>query len=83
MATLEATSICQFIIINAASFHLWLNEKLLSHQRVSKYYGHDYLQNFIMLFMSLLTALTAKKHPRPNLKGFQYQIWTMVKRLGK
>ena len=24
-----------------------------------------------------------EKHPRPNLKGFQYQIWTSVKISGK
>ena len=24
-----------------------------------------------------------KKHPRPNLKGFQYQIWISVKRSEK
>ena len=47
--------------------------------------------------MSLLTAFIVKnshilsgidfiflkKSPRPNLKGFQYQIWTLVKRSGK
>ena len=47
--------------------------------------------------MSLLTALFVKnshilaeiyfiflkKCPRSNLKGFQYHIWTSVKRLGK
>ena len=41
--------------------------------------------------MPLLTAVIVKnshliflkKHPRPNLKGFQYQILTLVKRLGK
>ena len=47
-------------------------------------------------FISLLTALIVdnsrilaginciflKKHPRPNLRGFQYKIWTSVKKLG-
>ena len=47
--------------------------------------------------MSLLTAFIVKnsyilagiffiflkKGPRPNLKGFQYQIWTLVKRSEK
>ena len=47
--------------------------------------------------MSLLVALIVKnshilagiyyiilrKHPRPNLKGFQYQTWTSVKKIGK
>ena len=55
------------------------------------------LQNFLSLFMSLLTALIVKKshilvlvyiiflekHRILNLKGFQYQIWTSVKKLGK
>ena len=50
--------------------------------------------NFLSLFMSLLTALIFKKfnvlaefyfifpkeHPRLNLKSFQCQIWTSVKR---
>ena len=54
------------------------------------------MQNFSLLFISLLTALIfenshivagvyfifLKKHPRPNLKSFQHQIWTSVKRLG-
>ena len=27
--------------------------------------------------------LSLKNNPSPNLKGFQYQIWTSVKRSGK
>ena len=52
---------------------------------------------FLLLFRSLLTAFIFKKShilvgiyfiflekgPRPNLKGFQYQIWTLVKRSEK
>ena len=82
---------------NHASFHLWRKENLLNHQNVSKYYEHGCLQNFLLPFMSLLTALIAKKSHvlagiyffflkkrlRPNLKSFQYQIWTSVKRSGK
>ena len=63
-------------------------ENLLNHQKVSKNYEHDCLQNFILLFMSLLVTLFVensnifagiyfiflKKLPRPNLKGFQYHI---------
>ena len=30
------------------------------HQKVSKYHEHDLLQNFILLFMSLVTALIVK-----------------------
>ena len=55
------------------------------------------LQNLLSLFMSLLTALIVKnshiltgiyfiflkKLRRPNLKGFEYQIWTLVKTSGK
>ena len=33
---------------------------MLNHQSASKYYEHDYLQNFPSLFMSLLTALIVK-----------------------
>ena len=53
--------------------------------------------NFFFLFMPLLTDFMVKnshilaricfifltKRPKPNSKGFQYQIWTSVKRLGK
>ena len=53
----EATRIYQFITNNHASFHLWWKEKLLNHQKVSNYHEHDCLQNFLLLFMSLLTAL--------------------------
>ena len=56
---------------------------------MSKYYDPDCMQNFLLIFMSLLTAgivknshvlagiyfIFQKKHPRTrlNLKGFQYQ----------
>ena len=54
------------------------------------------LQNFILLLMSLsldligknsyilagICFILLKKHPRLNLKGFQYQILTFVKGLG-
>ena len=63
--------------------------------KVLKYYGHDRLKNFLLHFVSLLTVLDVKnshilfriytiflkKRPTPNLKGFQYQVWTSVKRL--
>ena len=32
-----------------------------NHQKVSKYYEHDCLQNFLLYFMPLLTALIIKK----------------------
>ena len=86
-----------FITNNHASFHLWWTENLLIYQNVSKYYEHGCLQNFLSLSMSFLTAFIVKnsyilarvyfiflkKHRLLNLKGFQYQIWTSVKRLGK
>ena len=67
-------------------------EICLTIKKVSKYYEHDCLQNFLLLFMSLLRALIVKnshilagiyfiflkKRSRPNLKGFQYQIWNSV-----
>ena len=37
-------------------------ETLLNHQKFSKFYEHDCLQNLILLFMSLLTALIVKNN---------------------
>ena len=59
-ATHETIRICQFIINKHASFHLWWKKNLLNHQKVSKYYEHDCLQNFVLLFMSLLTTFIVK-----------------------
>ena len=47
-------------------------ENLVKHQKVSKYYGHDCLQNFLLLFMFLLAV--------PNVKvktgnGWEYSFW--------
>ena len=71
-----------FITNNRVSFHLWWNENLVKHRKVSKYYNHDCLQNSPLLFMSLWTAQVVKssqilagiyfifflkKHPIPNL----------------
>ena len=95
--THEATSIYQFIANNQASFHLQWKENLLNNQKASEYYEHGSLQNFILLFMSLLTHsvvksshisariyfVALKECTRPNLKDFRYQIWTSVKRLRK
>ena len=86
-----------FMTNNHASFQLRWKENLLTYQNVSKYYEHGCLQNFLSLFMSLLTALIVKKsnilagiyfifpqkHRRLNLEGFQSQIWTSIKRSGK
>ena len=79
---------CSLVTNNHASFHLWWKESLVKHLKVSKYYDHDCLQNFILLFMSLSTVqivtnihvfvvvyfIFLKKHLRLNLKGLQYLI---------
>ena len=49
-----------FIRNDRASFHFWASEHLLKHQRVSKYYHNDCLQNVLSRFMSLLTATLDK-----------------------
>ena len=55
-------------------------------KKSQKYYDHDFLQNLVLLSMSLLTTLIVKsshilagiyyiflkKCPRPNLRGCQY-----------
>ena len=41
---------------NRPSFHLWRRKNLVKHEKVSKYYENDCLQNFLSLFMSLLPA---------------------------
>ena len=67
--------------------------KLVTYQGVLKYYEHVCLNNFILLFMCLSTALIirnsyilagiSRKRSRLNLKGFQYQIWTSAKKIEK
>ena len=52
-----------FIINNNASFHFWWEENLVKYQKFSNYYDHDYQQNFIFLFMSLLTPSVVKNSP--------------------
>ena len=49
-----------FINNNHASFHLPWKENLVKHQNVSKYYENDCVQNFLMLFMSLVTVPVVK-----------------------
>ena len=41
------------ISINRASLDLWRKENLLKHQKVSRHYRNDCLQNFLLVFMSL------------------------------
>ena len=49
-----------FISNNRLSFHLWRKENLVKHRKVSKYYETDCLQNFLLLFMFLLTTKFVK-----------------------
>ena len=70
---------------------------MVKYQKFSKCYAHGCLQNFFLLFMSLLKApivknshilaaiycIFLKKRPGPNLKVFQYRIWTSMKRSEK
>ena len=53
------------LIVGRNFFHLqisclWWKENLLNHQKVSKYYEHGCLHNFLLAFMSLLTGLIVK-----------------------
>ena len=71
--------------------------KFCQTSKCLKYYVRDCLQNFLSLFVSLLTASVVKNshmlagiyfmflngRPRPNLKGSQYRICTSVERSGK
>ena len=85
-----------FITNNHVSFHLSWKESFdyqKVYQKVSKYYDHGCLQNFLLLSMSLLNAPIARKshilvgiyfvflkeNPIPNMKIFWYRIWTSVK----
>ena len=49
-----------FITNKRASFYLQRKENVVKHQKVSKYYENDWLQNFFLLFMSLLTDPVVK-----------------------
>ena len=51
-----ATGIYQFITNNHFLFYLWWKENLLNYQKVWKHYENDFLQNFILFSMFLLTA---------------------------
>ena len=42
---------------------------MLNHQEFSKYYVHDNLQNFILLFMSLFTDLIVKNSNALYMEG--------------
>ena len=51
-----------FISYNRESLNLWPKENLVKHQKVLKYYENDCLQNFLLIFMSLLTATFVKNN---------------------
>ena len=41
---------------NHSSFHFWGKKNLTKYQKVSKCYENECLKNFLLLFISLLTA---------------------------
>ena len=45
---------------NYTSFDLWWKQNLVKQAKVSKYYDHGCLQNFLLRFMSLSTAPVVK-----------------------
>ena len=73
-----------FITNNHDLFHQWWKENLVTHLKVSKYYDHECMENFLWLLMSLLIARIVKsshilagahcifqeKYPTQNLEGF-------------
>ena len=79
-----------FVSNNHASFYLRSKKNLVKHQNVSKYYDHDCVHSFGFLpTLWIITPIDKNSHilvriyfiflkkiqARPNLKGFQYQIW--------
>ena len=61
LATREATRIYHVYKKQSRIVSLVVKKKLVKHQKVSKYYENDCLQNFLLLFRSLLTAKFVKK----------------------
>ena len=43
-----------------ASFHFSWKKMLVKYEKVSKYFAHDFSQNFLLLIMSLLKTETVK-----------------------
>ena len=89
--------VCTSLLLIITLRFTWSEKNLLKFQQVSKYFEPNCLQNFLLLFISLLTVLIVKnghilakvfftilkKRPRPNVKGIQYQFWTSLKRSQK
>ena len=57
---LKQLAYTMFMNNNRASFRLWWKENLVKYREDSNYYENDSLQNFVLLFLSLLTAPTVK-----------------------
>ena len=86
-----------FITNNYDSFHLCWKQSLVKYQKFSKYYVHDCLHFFCLLFTFIKTTIIVKKQfyfgcnwlylskklSAPNLKDLRYWMWTSVKRLVK
>ena len=60
LETPETTIINQFITNNHVLFHLLWKKNLPNHQKVLTYYEQGCPRNFLLIFMSLLTALIVK-----------------------
>ena len=60
LITCEQLVYTMFINNNRVSLHLWWKESLVKHQKVSKYYKNNYLQNFLLIFKYLATAPIVK-----------------------
>ena len=70
-----------FISNDRPSFRLCWKESLGNHQKASKYYAIDCLQNFLWLLMSLLAVKNSHVKARINLiflKNFQKQNWNFI-----
>ena len=51
-----------YVTNNHASLHLWFKKNLAKHQKASKYHEYHRLENFLLLFKSLLTPLIVKNN---------------------
>ena len=70
-----------FINNNHASFHFWWKENSVMYQKISKYYIHDCLQNFVLLLVPLLTALVLKSYISKQSYFALIMSWNCAKSL--
>ena len=72
-----------FINNNHTSSHLWWKETLVKYQKVWKYFVHNCLQNFLLLFILSLTAPVVKNsHIFAGIYFiFKKTAWTKLKSL--